>query len=111
MEPLQVGEKEQIVYNHIRLGSHSRKFRRRIKPFLAGVATSTGFVPEIARRLGDPLFTKRLSLSAAGLNEFVEHPVELLIDIIRNLDVAARSAMILVFMRGGALASPINLSQ
>lgn len=110
VERLQIAEKEQILYNHIRLGTQPQEFRRRIKPYLPGVAASGGFVPEIARRLGDPLFTNGLSFSTLGLADFVERPVELLMDVIRNLHIAARSALTLVFMRAGTLHSPIQLT-
>src|SRR5438552_5954637 len=110
VERLQKVEKEQILYNHIRLGSQSKDFRRRIKPLLPSVASSPGFIPEIARRLGAPLFTKGLSLTAAGVAEFVNNPVQLLTEVIRNLDENCRSALTLLFMRGGALQSPIQLS-
>lgn len=110
VERLQSAEKEQILYNHIRLGTQPRGFRRRIKSYLPGVAGNSGFVPEIARRLGDPLFTKNLFLSEDGLADFVERPVQLLMDVIRSLDVAARSSLTLVFMRGGRLRSPLQLT-
>ena len=110
VERLQVVEKEQILYNHIRLGSQPREFRRRIKSYLPQVAANPGFVPEIARRLGEPLFTKGLFLTQTALAKFVEEPVQLLMDVIRSLDVAARSALTLVFMRGGRLRSPIQLT-
>jgi hypothetical protein len=110
VERLQKVEKEQILYNHIRLGTRPKEFKRRIKPFLPAVAASHGFIPEIARRLGTPLFTKGLSLTSAGVADFVDNPVQLLLDVIRNLDVKSRSALTLVFMRGGALRSPIKLS-
>ena len=111
VEKLQRGEREQILYNHIRLGSQPKSFRRRVKPFLTEVASHPGFIPEIARRLGDPLFTKNLVLTSSGLTEFVENPVEFLRDVITNLDTASRAALTLIFMRGGTLASPVQLSR
>ncbi len=110
VEQLTKDEREQILYNHIRLGPQPAEFKGEIKPFLAGVAANSRFSPELARRLGHPAFTKGLHLSAAGLTNFVEHPVELLKEIIRTLDAASRSAIALVFMRGGLLASPVTLS-
>jgi conflict system STAND superfamily ATPase len=110
VERLQKVEKEQILYNHIRLGTQTKDFRRRIKPFLPDVAASPGFIPEIARRLGSPLFTKTLSFSTAGLAAFVENPVELLMEVILNLDTNARAALTVIFMRGGGLKSPIQFS-
>jgi hypothetical protein len=110
VEQLTKDEREQILYNHIRLGTQLEKFKSDIKPFLAGVAANDRFSPELARRLGHPTFTKGLGLDAPSLANFVENPVEFLKEIIRTLDVASRSAIALVFMRGGLLASPITLS-
>jgi len=103
-------EREQILYNHIRLGSQPRQFKSQVKEFLPDVAANEHFNPEIARRLGNPVFTKRLVISKAGLDDFVAHPVELLREIIRTLDAASRSALALVFMRGGLLPSPVSMT-
>jgi hypothetical protein len=110
VEQLTKDEREQILYNHIRLGTQIRKFKRGIKPFLPQVAVHQRFSPEIARRLGHPAFTKDIELSTDGLEQFVEHPVEWLQEIIRTLDVGSRSAIALVFMRGGMLESPVTLT-
>ena len=88
----------------------SKKLKSQLKPFLADVASHPQFSPEIARRLGDPLFTKELTLTKAGLEKFVSHPVELLCEIIRTIDPGSRSALALVFMRGGQLPSPVNMT-
>lgn len=110
VEQLTKEEREQILYNHIRLGSQPTPFRGRIKPFLPEIAEHRRFSPEIARRLGNPLFTGKLSLTKLCLQEFVEHPVELLCEIIRTVDPESRSALALVFMRGGQLLSPVKMS-
>ncbi|MBI3869301.1 MAG: hypothetical protein HY299_12335 [Verrucomicrobia bacterium] len=111
VELLTKEEREQILYNHIRLGSQPVIFRRQLKPFLAEIAAHSNFSPEIARRLGNPLFTKRLGLTKAGIDDFVTHPVELLCEIIRTIDTGSRSALALVFMRGGVLPSPVEMSE
>jgi len=85
-------------------------YKSRLKPFLPDVAHHSGFSPETARRLGTSLFTKRLSISKAGLDDFVAHPKELLTEIIRTLDAGSLSALALVFMRGGLLASPVKMN-
>jgi hypothetical protein len=110
VEQLTKDEREQILYNHIRLGTQLERFKYEIKPLLTGVAANERFSPELARRLGHPAFTKGLRLLPSALSNFVENPVELLKEIIRTLDAASRSAIALVFMRGGMLASPITLS-
>lgn len=104
-------EKQQILYNHIRLGYQSTEYRKRLKRFLTGVAAHARFTPEIARRLGAPAFTHQLVLSEAGLADFVERPLELLCSIIKNLDDENFSALALVFMRGGRLTSPVQLPE
>lgn len=110
VEQLSKEEREQILYNHVRLGSQPTAFKRQLKPFLTDVAAHPNFSPEIARRLGNPLFTKRLVVTEVGLAEFVAHPVELLCEIVRTIDSGSRSALALVFMRGGILPSPVNMS-
>ena len=110
VEQLTKDEREQILYNHIRLGSQPATFKREIKSLLPAVAVHKRFSPEIARRLGNPAFTKALHLSAYSLDDFVENNTELLQEVIRTLDAGSRSAIALVFMRDGLLQSPITLS-
>lgn len=110
VEQLTNEEREQILYNHIRLGSQLKVFKRDVKSYLPEVATHPSFSPEIARRLGNPAFTQRLHISKWGLEDFVAHPMQLLQEIIRTLDMNSRSAIALVFMRGGALPSPVTLT-
>jgi hypothetical protein len=109
VEDLSKEEREQILYNHVRLGTQTKQVKGELKPFLPTVAAHQRFSPEIARRLGNPAFTKQLIISTFGLAKFVAHPMELLKEIIRTLDVASRSAIALIFMRGGALLSPVSL--
>jgi hypothetical protein len=110
VERLTKEEKEQILYNHIRLGAQPMQYRSSIKPYLIGVAEHPKFTPEIARRLGTPFFTRDLAVTAAGLADFVERPLELLMEVIRTLDPGGRSALALVFMRGGILPSPLHFN-
>ena len=110
VERLSKGEREQILYNHIRLGRQSKEYKSRIKPYLPGVAAHHRFSPEIARRLGDPLFTRNLAIWKEALDEFVEEPLEFLCEIIRTLDAGSRSALASIFMRGGVLPSPVTMS-
>jgi hypothetical protein len=109
VEQLSKDEREQILYNHIRLGTQSQAFKKRIKPYLDGVVAHQRFSPEIARRLGSPAFTKKLAISVRALDDFVERPVPLLEEVIRTLDPNSRAAIALVFMRGDWLPSPIAL--
>jgi hypothetical protein len=75
---LSAREREQILYNHLKLGAQPSGFKAQIKPHLPIVSAHARFVPEIARRLSDPAFTKRLYLSEYHLREFVEKREQLL---------------------------------
>ncbi len=108
VENLSKDEREQILYNHIKLGNQTTAYKERIKPFLSGVASDKNFSPEIARRLGSSFFTKKLSISAFELNNFVQKPLSMLCEIINTMDNSSRSALALVFMRGGNLPSPVT---
>ena len=110
VDKLSQQEREQILYNHMKLGRQPVAFRTEIKPHLPMVASHSEFKPEIARRLSDPLFTKAIALSALSINQFVARPLELLVEVIRTLDPGSRSALAAVFMRGGTLPSPMDLS-
>ena len=110
VENLTTDEREQILYNHIRLGTQPKSFKTELIPFLDDVASHEKFSPEIARRLGDPLFTNNLTISKMGLDNFVSKPLELLCDIINSLDDGSRSAIALVFIRGGSLPSPLTMT-
>lgn len=101
-------EREQILYNHIKLGSQPNKFKKEIKQYLSKVSSIPQFTPEIARRLGNPFFTKELHISDWGLNNFIVQPKEFLREIIQTIDKESLSAVALVFMRGGILPSPID---
>ena len=111
VENLTKDEREQILYNHVRLGTQPKSFKAKAKPFLENMSAHPRFSPEIARRLGNPLFTKNLVISKGGLDAFVESPMELLTEVINTLDDGARSALALVFMRGGAVASPLQMTE
>ena len=108
VQELSVSEREQILYNHIRLGTQPIPFKKEIKKFLPACANHEGFSPELARRLGNPLFTKLLKPSKSSLIDFFSHPQELLQEIIKSLDDESRATLSLVFMNGGALPSPIE---
>ncbi len=111
VQDLTKSEKEQILYNHIKLGEQPRYFRKRIKPFLAQIAASHRFLPEVARRLGSPLFTKNLQFDSGSIRSFVEEPLEFLMEVVTNLDPESRAALALVFMRGGELQSPVEVAE
>jgi len=110
VENLTNEEREQILYNHIRLGTQHKSYKQKLKPFLSEVAHHEKFSPEIARRLGNPLFTKSLNISKYGLDSFVENPLDMLCEIINTMDDSSRSALALVFIRGGTLPCPLSMT-
>jgi energy-coupling factor transporter ATP-binding protein EcfA2 len=103
-------ERRQILYNHLKLGRQSREFRAAVKPYLESVAQHDRFIPEIARRLADPFFTKKLYLSEWHLAAFVDKREQLLIDTFKELDSDSKAALALIYMANGRLPSPISLS-
>lgn len=103
-------ERRQILYNHMKLGTQLQDFRTQIKPHLEFVAARDRFIPEIARRLADPFFTKLLSLDEWSLGEFVDKRELLLIEVLRGLDRQSKAALALIYMRNDRLESPIVLA-
>jgi hypothetical protein len=108
---LTLDEKQQILYNHIKLGKQAKGFRSAIKPHLPFIAAHSRFVPETARRLGDPIFTPKLGLNRYDLNDFVEKQELLLQEVIRGLDDHSKAALALIYMRNNSLESPIKLEE
>lgn len=106
---LSADEKRQILYNHLKLGRQSRSFLADVKPYLESVASHSRFIPETARRLADPLFTKDLFIDQYYISQFVEKREQLLQDILQNFDVDSKAALALIYMHGGHLESPVNL--
>lgn len=106
---LSADEKRQILYNHLKLGKQPHSFRTEIKPYLEGVASHKRFVPETARRLADPLFTKDLFIGEYYISRFVEKREQLLQEVLHGLDADSKAALALIYMRNGRLDSPIEL--
>lgn len=102
-------EKQQILYNHLKLGKQTADFRSRIKPHLEYMAAHPRFIPETARRIADPLFTSDLYLSEYRLGQFVEKREQLLLEVIQGLDANSKAALGLIYMRKDHLESPIML--
>lgn len=108
---LTLEERRQILYNHLKLGRQSQQFRAQIKKLLEGVAAHPRFIPETARRLGDPIFTKDLYLQKFWIDRFVEKQEQLLDEVLQGLDNDSKAALGLIYMRSGALESPIRLEE
>ena len=109
LRALSPSEKRQMLYNHIKLGAQPSAFRSGIKPFLDAVADHPAFLPELARRLGNPTFTSRLRLDRSGVDDFVARPLDFLLDVLAALDRDSRAALALIYMAGGARSSPVAL--
>jgi energy-coupling factor transporter ATP-binding protein EcfA2 len=102
-------ERQQILYNHLKLGKQPADFLSMIKPHLEYVAAHPRFIPETARRIADPLFTKDLYLSEYQLGQFVEKREQLLFEVIQGLDVNSKAALGLIYIRKDHLEGPIML--
>src|SRR5271163_802764 len=111
VQKLSQTEREQILYNHIKLGNQTRSFKAEIKPRLSAVAGHHDFRPEVARRLGSRFFTRSLGKDREALMRFVGEPVAFLKDIICSLDAESKGALAVVFMNGGTTDSPLTLTQ
>jgi len=90
-------------------GPDSRSFRSEIKPYLEDIASHPRFIPETARRLADPLFTKDLFIDPYYLRQFVEKREQLLQEILQGLDTDSKAALALIYMRNDRMESPIEL--
>ena len=110
VEHLTSREKQQILYNHLKLGNQPSSFRTEIKPYLDGVASHPRFIPETARRLSDPIFTRDLLIDEHDIYEYVENREQILRDTIQNLDADSKAALALIYMRTGHLVSLFELS-
>jgi hypothetical protein len=104
-------EKQQILYNHIKLGKQDGAFRKAIKSHLLTIANHPRFVPETARRLADSVFTTGLKLTRYELNEFVEKLERFLQEVLNGLDEHSKAALALIYMRDGLLESPVELEE
>ncbi len=107
---LSAGERDQILYNHLKLGTQGAKFRAQIKPHLPTVSAHPRFIPETARRLADPMFTKHLYLTEYHLRQFVDRREQLLQEILDGLDKDSLAALALIYMKKDLLQSPISLT-
>lgn len=108
---LSIQEKQQILYNHVKLGSQPPAFKAEIKTYLPAVAAHPRFVPEIARRLADPTFTKRLYMSEYQLSQFVQKREQLLQEVLGGLDNDSLAALALIYMKKDYLEIPISLQE
>ncbi|MFJ7809479.1 hypothetical protein ACIQYQ_01480 [Pseudomonas asiatica] len=107
---LSTAEREQILYNHIKLGNQTPEFRADLKAFLPGVVSHSRFAPETARRLGNKEFTKRLLLDQISIDRFVEEQEDWLVETMQGLDRHCQAALALIHMNKGSIESPFTLT-
>lgn len=111
VQKLTITEKRQILYNHLKMGKQSSSYKKEIKPHLEYVANHKRFIPEMARRLSDPFFTKNLYLSEFHLDIFIQKQESFLIELISELDKDNRAALALIYMNNEKLKSPLELNE
>lgn len=107
VEGLTRAEREMILYNHLKCGGQPQEFRRDVKRHLDAAAVIPKFLPEIARRFANPKFTTDLPLTAEGIKNFFEKPVDWLEEVLSKLAPPEKAAVALVFMAGGRLPIPV----
>lgn len=106
-QQLSKAEKARILYNHIKLGRQPKAYREALKPFLQEMADRRDFLPETARRLGDPTFTAGLFPWREHVADFFARPKAFLEQTISNLADDSKAAIALLFLNGGAVRSPV----
>lgn len=112
VQELTTTERAQILYNHVKTGAQPKAMVKALKPFLPAVAANPRFLPELARRLGDPRFTQGLKLETYHLKRFVEEPIDFLKKVLSSLDDASQAAIALIFLSPeGFVASPVQASE
>ncbi len=107
---LELDDKRQILYNHLKYGAQSAEFRAAVKPFLESVANLDEFLPEVARRFGNPQFTRKVLPLAWSVRAFFEKPVEHLEEVVTGLGKDEFAALALLYMAQGSRESPVELS-
>jgi hypothetical protein len=91
-------ERAQIIYNHIKGGNQPKEWKALFKPHLAGIASSSELLPEIARRLGDRNYTAGVRTLPSDLIRFVSAPKAFLKETLHELTEAQRAALTVIFL-------------
>ena len=108
---LEIKERRQILYNHLKHGRQPQAFLRALVPHLEAAAEHPLFTPELARRLADPSFTSHLGHpTALTVTAFFNKPRQFLADTLAGLDDNSLAALGLIFVNRGWLPSPIRLN-
>lgn len=104
-------ERQMILYNHLKFGAQPIKFKTSVKDFLPSASEVPKFLPEIARRFANPKFTNGLIPTCEGVQQFFEHPMHVLLDVVGSLAAPEKAAIGLVFIAGGKLEIPVSASE
>jgi len=107
VEELANSERQMILYSHLKSGSQPRKFKSKVKEFLETATQVPKFLPETARRFGNPKFTENLIPTVSGVQGFFERPLNVLLDVVASLAASEKAAIGLVFIAGGKLSIPV----
>jgi hypothetical protein len=110
VEELTLQEKQQILYNHLKMGGQPKLFLKKIKPFLPGITQLKSFTPESARRLAEPAFTKKLYPGESSLVDFFNRQESFLVDVLNGLDKDSYASLALIYMNRNRLGSPLSLT-
>jgi len=103
-------EKKQILYNHIKMGRQPKIFKTQIKGHLENIAQLKRFIPETARRLADPFFTKNLFIYEYALEDFVNKQESFLVEVLKGMDKDSKAALALIYMNNDKLKSPVSFN-
>jgi hypothetical protein len=98
---LSTDEKQEMLYNHLKMGDQLKEFRSEAKPHLYALSESKHMLPEIVRRLALRRFTAGLAPTRSQLLDFVERPAAYLAEVIDGLTQDERAALAVLFSRGG----------
>ncbi|MES2985311.1 MAG: restriction endonuclease [Pseudomonadota bacterium] len=108
VEKLSESERQQILYNHVKLGNQPKDFRTQVKSYLNDAAKTPRFLPEIARRFGNKKFTQKFSATKEGVLDFFANPTSVIEDLIGSLSPNEKAAIALLFINGGSLSIPLK---
>lgn len=106
-QSLSVHEKARILYNHVKLGDQPNPVKAALRPLLGDMAIRKTFLPETARRLGNPLFTGNLRISLEDVGSFFDKPKDFLEQTISSLSPEGKAAIAVLFLNGGMVRSPV----
>ncbi|WP_240160758.1 hypothetical protein [Burkholderia sp. Ax-1719] len=91
-------EREQILYNHQKAGTQPVRWKALIKAHLPELSKERRLLPELARRLADPMFTGHIAKIPEDLFRFVSQPQKFLVQTVEELSAEQRAALTLVFL-------------